>query len=136
MQDRGSHGQRDVGPDNVAVGGSKGLTDVGPTTVAGAGNEGVTNAGPNTPRDVGPKIVADASSEGVRDAGAHNLPNTEETYAGNDSSDDSLRGVYFEDSEEERALGADDGFMHPEVGQAEAELNDKVRMMKEKRVVI
>ncbi|KAJ1386596.1 hypothetical protein SESBI_40646 [Sesbania bispinosa] len=117
MQDGGSRGQRDVGPDNVAVGGSKGLTDAGPNTVAGASNERVTNAGPNTPRDVG----------------AHNLPNTEETYAGNDSSDDSLRGVHFEDSEEERALGADDGFMHPEVGQAEAELNDKVRMMKEKK---
>ncbi|KAJ1406087.1 hypothetical protein SESBI_25345 [Sesbania bispinosa] len=141
MHDGGSDGQRDVGPDNVAAGGSEGVRDVGPNTVAAAGNEGVTDSGPNTVRDVGPKIVADASSEEVRDAGAQNMEydevepdimqnllNTEETIAGCESSDDSLRGVHFEDSEEERALGAGDGFMHPEVGQAEAELNDKIHI--------
>ncbi|KAJ1413118.1 hypothetical protein SESBI_19877 [Sesbania bispinosa] len=37
-----------------------------------------------------------------------------------DGSVDSMRGVHFDDSEEERALGADDGFNH-----AEAELNEK-----------
>ncbi|KAJ1441252.1 hypothetical protein SESBI_01390 [Sesbania bispinosa] len=138
-------GQRDVGPDNVAAGGSEGVRDVGPKIVAAGGNEGVTDVGPKTVRDVGP-IVVDASNEGVRDAEAQNveydevepdimqnMPNTKETVAGSESSDDSERGVHFEDSEEERALGADDSFMHPEVGQIEAELNDKVRMMKEKQ---
>ncbi|KAJ1376302.1 hypothetical protein SESBI_50076 [Sesbania bispinosa] len=42
-----------------------------------------------------------------------------------DGSVDSMRGVHFDDSEEERALGADDGFNHADVGHAEAELNEK-----------
>ncbi|KAJ1434579.1 putative E3 ubiquitin-protein ligase [Sesbania bispinosa] len=115
-------GQRDVGPDNVAAGGSEGVRDVGPKIVAACGNEGVvTDARPKIVRDVGPKIVADAGSEGVRDAGAQkveydevepeimqNLPNTKEIVAGSESSDDLVRGVHFEDNEEERALGADE----------------------------
>ncbi|KAJ1393213.1 hypothetical protein SESBI_35177 [Sesbania bispinosa] len=107
----GSDGQRDVGPDNVAAGGSEGVRDVGPKIVAAGGSDGVRDArpkivvaggsegvrdvGPKIVRDVGPKIVADAGSEGVRDVVAQNVE-------------------YDEDSEEERALGADDDFMHPE----------------------
>ncbi|KAJ1428311.1 hypothetical protein SESBI_09042 [Sesbania bispinosa] len=45
---------------------------------------------------------------------------------------DSMRGVHFDDSKEERALGADDEFNHVDVGQAEAELNEKVNNMKDK----
>ncbi|KAJ1375713.1 hypothetical protein SESBI_50706 [Sesbania bispinosa] len=45
---------------------------------------------------------------------------------------DSMRGVHFDDFEEERALGAGDEFNHAYVGQAEAELNKKVNNMKDK----
>ncbi|KAJ1440315.1 hypothetical protein SESBI_01880 [Sesbania bispinosa] len=143
---KGSEGVGGVRSETMHVGGSEVRRDVGHDNVAAGGNEGVTDARPKIVRDVGPKIVVDAGSEGVRDAGAQNveydevepdimqnLPNTEETVAGSESSDDLVRGVRSEDSEEERALGADDGFMHPEVGQVEVELNDKVRMMKEKQ---
>ncbi|KAJ1413283.1 hypothetical protein SESBI_19830 [Sesbania bispinosa] len=41
----------------------------------------------------------------------------------NDSSDDSVKGIHFSDSEEERDLGLDDGFDLPDVGEADAILN-------------
>ncbi|KAJ1420642.1 hypothetical protein SESBI_14217 [Sesbania bispinosa] len=49
----------------------------------------------------------------------------------NDSSDESLNNVHFDDSEEERDLGSDDGFNLPEVGVAEAALNEELQKMKE-----
>ncbi|KAJ1385499.1 hypothetical protein SESBI_41623 [Sesbania bispinosa] len=49
----------------------------------------------------------------------------------NESSDESLKDVHFDDSEEERDLGLDDGFDLPEVGEAEASLNKELEKMKE-----
>ncbi|KAJ1381097.1 hypothetical protein SESBI_45445 [Sesbania bispinosa] len=49
----------------------------------------------------------------------------------NDSSDESLHNVHFDDSEEERDLGSDDGFKLPEVGVADAALNEELQKMKE-----
>ncbi|KAJ1424214.1 hypothetical protein SESBI_11886 [Sesbania bispinosa] len=46
-----------------------------------------------------------------------------------DNSDDSVSDVYFDDSEEERVLGMDDGFDKAEVGEAEAALNLKIENM-------
>ncbi|KAJ1431586.1 hypothetical protein SESBI_07123 [Sesbania bispinosa] len=46
------------------------------------------------------------------------------------SSDESVKGVYFDDSEEERDMG-DDGFNLPDVGAAEATLNEELQKMKE-----
>ncbi|KAJ1390110.1 Transposase, MuDR, plant [Sesbania bispinosa] len=106
--------QTDVVPETMQDGGSHGQRDVGPDNVAVGGSKGLTDAGPNT--------VAGAGNEGVTNAG----PNTP-----------GMLGLIICQTQKkhmlERALGADDGFMHPEVGQAEAELNDKVRMMKEKK---
>ncbi|KAJ1382193.1 hypothetical protein SESBI_44480 [Sesbania bispinosa] len=53
-----------------------------------------------------------------------------EAEAESNVSVDSKRDVHFDDSEEERAQGADDVFNHAEVGQAETELNEKVNNMK------
>ncbi|KAJ1376307.1 hypothetical protein SESBI_50083, partial [Sesbania bispinosa] len=49
----------------------------------------------------------------------------------NDSSDESLNNVHFDDSEEERDLGSDDGFNLHKVGVAEAALNEELQKMKE-----
>ncbi|KAJ1433050.1 hypothetical protein SESBI_06266 [Sesbania bispinosa] len=48
----------------------------------------------------------------------------------NDSSDESLNNVHFDDDEEEKDLGSDDGFNLPEVGVAEAGLNEELKKMK------
>ncbi|KAJ1376729.1 putative radical SAM protein [Sesbania bispinosa] len=49
-----------------------------------------------------------------------------EAEAESDASEQSIRDVHFDDSEEERALGADDGFNYGDVGQSEEELNEKL----------
>ncbi|KAJ1388797.1 hypothetical protein SESBI_38781, partial [Sesbania bispinosa] len=54
-------------------------------------------------------------------------PNVDPEGVDNDYSEDSVRDVHFDDSEKERAIGAGDGFSIPEVGQAEADLNERVR---------
>ncbi|KAJ1391148.1 hypothetical protein SESBI_36910 [Sesbania bispinosa] len=48
----------------------------------------------------------------------------------NSNSDESLKEVHFDDSEEERDLGIEDGFDLRDVGQAEEELNEIVENMK------
>ncbi|KAJ1376004.1 Papain-like cysteine peptidase superfamily [Sesbania bispinosa] len=56
--------------------------------------------------------------------------NEGEEGAESDTGEDSVRGIHFDDSKEERAIGYDDGFRHDEVGQAEAELNERLKNMK------
>ncbi|KAJ1414014.1 hypothetical protein SESBI_19239, partial [Sesbania bispinosa] len=51
------------------------------------------------------------------------------------SSDDSAKDVHFDDSEEERVLGDDDGFELTDIGEAEAALNQQVEGIKMKSVV-
>ncbi|KAJ1410545.1 hypothetical protein SESBI_21859 [Sesbania bispinosa] len=68
-----------------------------------------------------PEVVeANVDLEGVE-------PNVDPEGVDSDCSEDSVRDVHFDDSEEERAIGADDGFSMPEVGQVEADLNERVR---------
>ncbi|KAJ1388954.1 hypothetical protein SESBI_38706 [Sesbania bispinosa] len=71
--------------------------------------------------DVGCDQVNDAGddkvSEVVNDMQAEHGSDAE---AESDASEESIRVVHFDDSEEERALGADDGFNYGDVGQAEA----------------
>ncbi|KAJ1375684.1 hypothetical protein SESBI_50732 [Sesbania bispinosa] len=47
----------------------------------------------------------------------------------NESSDDSVKGIHFNDIEEERDLGNDDGFDLPDLGEAEAILNEQIQNM-------
>ncbi|KAJ1386164.1 hypothetical protein SESBI_41082 [Sesbania bispinosa] len=59
--------------------------------------------------------------------------NLEETTdvegAESDTSEDSVRGIHFDDSEEERVIDTDDGFRHDVVGEAETELNERLNNM-------
>ncbi|KAJ1392049.1 hypothetical protein SESBI_36120 [Sesbania bispinosa] len=56
--------------------------------------------------------------------------NTDVEGAESDTSEDSMRGIHFDDSEEERVIDTDDGFRHDEVGEAEIELNERLKNMK------
>ncbi|KAJ1428931.1 hypothetical protein SESBI_08647 [Sesbania bispinosa] len=56
--------------------------------------------------------------------------NTDVEEAESDTSEDSVRGIHFDDSEEERVIDTDDGFRHDEVGEAETELNERLNNMK------
>ncbi|KAJ1433090.1 hypothetical protein SESBI_06309 [Sesbania bispinosa] len=49
----------------------------------------------------------------------------------NESSDESLKDIHFDDSEEERDLGLDDGFDLLEVGEVEVALTKELEKMKE-----
>ncbi|KAJ1380571.1 hypothetical protein SESBI_45910 [Sesbania bispinosa] len=92
----------------MQVGGSDELGAIGPNQVQAGDNEGLGVVSPEQ-MQVGVGAVRGWGVVGPR------------------SSEDSLRDVHFEDSEEERALNADDGFMHDGVDQAEVELNEKKR---------
>ncbi|KAJ1383137.1 hypothetical protein SESBI_43669 [Sesbania bispinosa] len=68
---------------------------VGPDDVNGGGNDGL---GP-----IGHESMHGQGSGGMGDPDhVQNLPNTVETYGDSDSSEDSVKDVHFEDSEEER----------------------------------
>ncbi|KAJ1420616.1 hypothetical protein SESBI_14189 [Sesbania bispinosa] len=73
------------------------------------------------------------SSEGMDDIDMENDENGEtELEVDSDYSEDSMKGVQFDDNEEERSIGANDWFRMPEMGQVETDLNENVMNMKVK----
>ncbi|KAJ1411304.1 hypothetical protein SESBI_21348 [Sesbania bispinosa] len=84
-------------------------------------NEGGTTAEP----------VGELSRTDMPRVAAEDIDMVEDDY----SSDDSAKDVHFDDSEEERVLGDDDGFELTDIGEAEAALNQQLEGMKMKSIV-
>ncbi|KAJ1428985.1 putative radical SAM protein [Sesbania bispinosa] len=102
-------------------------------------DDGVDKVNEVVNKDVGCEqlndVGVDKVNEVVNDMQAEHgsdVPNTVEVEAEaeSDASEQSIKDVDFDDSEEERALGVDDWFNYGDVGQAEAGLNEKLKNMK------
>ncbi|KAJ1376647.1 hypothetical protein SESBI_49702 [Sesbania bispinosa] len=74
---------------------------------------------------------------GLDNGEAVNVEQNDDVAEERDSSDDdSVKDVHFNDSEEKRDLGIDDGFNMPEMGEVETTLNEQVQNMKVKYVAV
>ncbi|KAJ1390103.1 hypothetical protein SESBI_37719 [Sesbania bispinosa] len=124
-EDVGCEQLNDVGVDKVndVVNedvGCEQLNDTGVDKVNEVVNEDV---GCDQVNDVGDDKVNEVFNDMQAEHGS-------DVEAESDASEESIRDVHFDDSEEERALGADDGFNYGDVRQAEAELNERLKNMK------
>ncbi|KAJ1415426.1 hypothetical protein SESBI_18120 [Sesbania bispinosa] len=73
-------------------------------------------------------LNSEKSNEAMNDNEAGIYENCEtEAVVDSDSSEDSMRDVHFEDNEEERVIGADDGFTMAGMGHNEAEVDSEFR---------
>ncbi|KAJ1428961.1 hypothetical protein SESBI_08681 [Sesbania bispinosa] len=95
------------------------------------GCEQLNDAGGDKVNDMANDMVNEDMGLGqLNDTGVDKAQHGSDAEDESDASEESIRDVHFDDSEEERALGADDGFNYGDVGQAEAELNEKLENMK------
>ncbi|KAJ1375419.1 hypothetical protein SESBI_51032 [Sesbania bispinosa] len=105
-----------------------------------------SDKGPNVEKEADVNVVP-AVNEGVVNvvpvvnevpevAGVNDMAGGNEDNELNYSSDGSVKGIHFSDSEEERGLGLDDGFDNAEIGEAEAVLNQQIENMKKNNVVV